>query len=491
MKDLKEKAIRGSVARLSAQIVYFVVRVGALMVLARLLDPKDFGLVGMVTAFSGVLYLFRDFGLSSATVQHVDVTEEQISTLFWINIAVGALLTLAMIILAPFLANFYHERRLLWVTIALASGFLVNAIGVQHSALLQRELRFTALAVIQTVSLIASTAIGIGAALLGWGYWSLVVMTLALTIISTAGCWVATGWIPGMPRRHCGIHAMMRFGGMVTLTGLVVYVAYNLDKVLLGRFWGAEALGIYGRSYQIITLPTDNLNTAIGEVAFAALSRIQNDPIRLRNYFLKGHSLVITLSVPLTLMIAFFSNDLISVVLGPKWNGATEILRYLSPTILIFAVINPIGWLLFSMGKVGRCLKVGSLMVPVLTAAYLWGLPRGPKGVAIGLSTAMALWTIPHIMLGVHGTGISLGDILRALIRPLTSGIVSAVLALAISLSVGVAFSPLARLLLEGTILFGSYAGILLYVMGQKDFYFELLRGLRRSSVEPTAAVST
>ena len=478
-------------ARVSAQIVYFVVRVGALMILARLLDPKDFGLVGMVTAFSGVLYLFRDFGLSSATVQRVDVTEEQISTLFWINVVVGVFLTLALMILAPFLAKFYHERRLLWVSIVLASGFLTNAIGVQHSALLQRQMRFTALAVIQTVSLIVSTAIGIGAALFGWGYWALVVMTVTLPIISTAGCWFAASWIPGMPRKQCGIRSMMRFGGMVTLTGLVVYVAYNLDKVLLGRFWGAEALGLYGRSYQIINLPTENLNSAIGEVAFAALSRIQDDPIRLKNYFLKGHSLVITSSVPLTLMIAFFSNDLIAVVLGPKWNGATEILRYLAPTILIFAVINPIGWLLFAAGKVGRTLKVGLLLVPVVTVGYLWGLPHGPKGVALGLSGAMALWTIPHIALGVYGTIISLRDILQSMVRPLVSGAVATLAALATTMSVGSALSPLPRLVLEGTILFGVYAGMLLYVMGQKDFYFELVRGLRGSSAEPTTAVLT
>ena len=289
MKDLKERAIRGSVARVSSQIVYFALRVGALMVLARLLDPKDFGLVGMVTAFTGVLTLFRDFGLSTATVQSVDVTEEQVSTLFWINILVGAILTIGLIVVAPLVAAFYHESRLFWVTIALASGFLLNAAGVQHSALLQREMRFTALAIIQIISLVVSTVLGIGAALAGFGYWALVIMTVTLPLVSSVCFWLATAWIPGMPRRRAGIRSMMRFGGAITLVGLIVYIAYNLDKVLLGRFWGAEVLGIYGRSYQIINLPTDNLNSAVGEVAFAALSRIQGDPIRLRNYFLKGH----------------------------------------------------------------------------------------------------------------------------------------------------------------------------------------------------------
>jgi len=159
MKDLKEKTIRGGLARLSAQMAQFALRLGSLMVLARLLGPKEFGLVGMVTAFTGVLTLFRDFGLSSAAIQRKTVTDEQISTLFWINVLVGLLLTLVSVGMAPAIAAFYHEPRLVKVTAVLAIGFLFNAAGVQHSVLLQREMRFTALAVIGTVSMIVGTAI--------------------------------------------------------------------------------------------------------------------------------------------------------------------------------------------------------------------------------------------------------------------------------------------------------------------------------------------
>src|SRR5579864_1535682 len=148
MKDLKEKTIRGGLARLCAQGADFTLRLVSLMVLARLLGPKDFGLVGMVTAFTGVLTMFRDFGLSAAAIQRPIVTEEQISTLFWINISVGAGLTVVTVAMAPVIAAFYHEPRLLGVTAALASSFLLNAAGVQHGALLQRQMRFTTLAVI-------------------------------------------------------------------------------------------------------------------------------------------------------------------------------------------------------------------------------------------------------------------------------------------------------------------------------------------------------
>ena len=167
MKDLKQKTIRVGLARLCAQAANFLLRVGSLDGIGPTPGPKDFGLVGMVTAFTGVLSLFRDFGLSSAAVQRATVTEEQISTLFWINVLVGALLALMTVATAPVIAAFYHEPRLFAVTAVLAAGFLFNALGIQHSALLQRQMRFTALAVINTLGMIVGTAIAIGGAKAG------------------------------------------------------------------------------------------------------------------------------------------------------------------------------------------------------------------------------------------------------------------------------------------------------------------------------------
>src|SRR5882724_10234393 len=202
MQDLKEKTIRGGFARMVAQAANFVFRIGSLMILARLLDPKDFGLVGMVTAFTGVLNLFRDFGLSTAAVQRATVSEEQMSTLYWINILAGAFLTILLAALAPFVVRFYHEPHLFWVTIVLAGGFLINSAGVQHSALLQRHMRFTALATIEVISLAASISIGISMALLGYAYWALVASTVCGPLVTTICLWFATGWVPGMPKRN-------------------------------------------------------------------------------------------------------------------------------------------------------------------------------------------------------------------------------------------------------------------------------------------------
>lgn len=492
MKDLKARAIRGGFAKICSQGANFALRVGSLMVLARLLDPKDFGLVGMVTAFTGVLGLFRDFGLSSATVQRVEVTDEQISTLFWINCLVGATIWLLMAAVSPFVASFYREPRLLWVTIVLAMGFLFNAVGVQHSAMLQRQMRFTSLASIDIISLVASIAVGVGMALHGFKYWSLVAMTVVSPLVTSASLWLATGWIPGPPHKRVGIHGMMRFGGTITLNGLVVYIAYNLEKVLLGRFWGAETVGIYGRAYQLINLPTDNLNSAVGEVAFSVLSRVQKDVNRLRSYFLKGYSLVLALTVPITVACALFGSDLISVLLGPKWKEAVPIFQLLAPTILMFAMMNPFSWLLFSLGWVQRSLKIALVIAPLAIGAYLIGLPYGPKGVALAYSTAMGIWLVPHILWCIHGTNISFRDILNVVRRPVLSAGVAAALAFGVQFQYGGLFSPIVRLMSGCGILFGIYALMLLYVMGQKAFYLDLIRGLSgRASVDEKTLVLT
>jgi O-antigen/teichoic acid export membrane protein len=480
MQNLKQLAIRGGLARLCGQGANFVIRVGSLMILARLLTPNDFGLVGMVAAFTGVLHLLRDFGLSSAAIQRATITNEQISTLFWINMLVGAVLGLLTVAMAPVAVVFYHEPRLLSITAVLATGFVFNAAGVQHSALLQRQMRFTAFATISVVSWTIASAIAIAGAKAGYGYWALVAMTVSVPLFGTIGYWVCTGWMPSMPRKRTGIRSLLRFGGTVSLNGLIAYLGYNSDKILIGRFCGANALGIYGRAYQLTNIPTDNLNSAVGEVAFSALSRLQNDPIRLRSYFLKGYSLVLAVTLPLTIACMAFANDIVFVLLGPKWMGAVNILRLLAPTILIFAIINPLGWLLYSLGLVRRSLNIALAFFPTIVAGYVIGLLYGPSGVAFAYSAVMLLWVTPFVAWCVRGTAVSFSDVMRVLIRPLASGILAGGLSYALGMSFGQSLTPLPRLILESSALLITFYALLLFVAGQKTLYLDLIRGMRK-----------
>lgn len=484
MKDLKARTLRGGIARSCSVGARFGLRLVTLMILARLLGPKDFGLVGMVTAFTGVLEIFRDFGLSAATVQRVSVTEAQISILFWINVAFGAILALIMAAMAPVIGAFYHEPRLPLVTVVLAFGLLLNAAGVQHSALLQREMRFTTLAAIEVISLVVSGLIGILGAKVGYGYWALVAMTVALPLTTTIGVWCATRWIPGPPRRKTGIRSMVRFGGTVTVTGLAFYLANNLDKVLLGRFWGVDALGLYGRAYQLINIPTTNLNSAAGEVAFSALSRLQDDPVRRRSYFLKGFSLVLGMTMPITIACALFANDVIVALLGPKWREAAPIFRLMVPTIFVLSIANPLAWLLLASGRIKRQFQMCMVLAPAMTLGCIIGLPFGPKGVAAGYSIVMTLWLFPVIAWTVHGTEISFWDVVKAIAPPFISSAAAGVLALVVGRVFVSTSSPLTRLMVESAVLVAAFFGSILLVEGQRSLYLGLLSSIFGSSRE-------
>jgi len=305
-----------------------------------------------------------------------------------------------------------------------------------------------------------------------------VVSAVLSAVVNPAMMWLIVPWRPDLPSRKAGVGRMLRFGGTVTLNSLVVYVAYNLDKILLGRFWGAEALGLYTRAYQLINIPTAQLNAAIGGVAFSALSRLQEDTARYKNYFLKGYSLVVGLTAPITLFMAAFADDIIRVVLGPHWEGVTVIFRLLTPTVLFFGIINPLAWLLMSNGMQQRSLSLALVLAPLCIASYVVGLPYGSTGVALAYSATLMLWLVPHMIWALKGTGISPGELFLTMWPPLGSAVIAAVAAYAVQNLLVHFGSAIARLALAGSVMSVVYIVTLLVVMGQRAFYFGLLSQL-------------
>ena len=256
--DVKQRMARGGAVTLTSQAVRVALRTGSIMILARLLTPNEFGIVAMATMFTGLLEMFKDAGLSAAAVQQETISHEQMSALFWVNLAVGGLLALVTAAVAPVLASFYQQPDLNSITLWLSLTFLLTGAAVQHQVILQRNMSFGVLAAIEIVALLLSVCIGVTMALLHAGLWALVGMALALPLANSIGLWFATGWVPDPPRRVSSVKPLLRFGGTFMVNTFVIYVAYNLDKVLLGKLWGAEQLGIYGRAYQLANMPTEN-----------------------------------------------------------------------------------------------------------------------------------------------------------------------------------------------------------------------------------------
>jgi PST family polysaccharide transporter len=476
---LKLRTIRGVAAKLIGQFASLLLRLGSLIVLARLLDPGDFGLVAMVTVIAGVFNIFVSAGLSAATVQRLEVSHEQVSALFWITFGIGLLLAILCLVIAPFLSAFYHEAKAGLIIATLAPTFVFNSLSVHHLALLQRQMRYVQISAIEFGSQLASAATGILMALAGFGYWALVASLIAVSVCLTMGAWAATGWVPSLPRRDSGVSSMLQFGTTITLINLVVYTGYNLDKVLLGRYFGPDALGLYGRAYQLVQIPTDVLNATFGSVTFSALARLQNDPARFRSYFLKSYSLVVSITLPTTMLGVALADDIVLVVLGPKWHEAAAVFRLLAPTILVFGIINPLPWLLDSVGLQVRTLSASLAVAAVASVSYLIGIPYGPKGVALTYSVAMSLWLVPHVFWCVRDTVISAGDILSAASRPLLWAILATSAAFIVRHYAAPIQYPLLRLSLASATMGIIYILALLFIMRQKDFYLALLKSFK------------
>jgi O-antigen/teichoic acid export membrane protein len=168
------------------------------------------------------------------------------------------------------------------------------------------------------------------------------------------------------------------------------------------------------------------------------------------------------------------------VLLGPKWQASTAIVRLLAPTIAVFAVINPMGWLIYSLGLVRRSLKIALVFTPLMVLGCILGLPYGAEGVAFAYSAVMVLWMVPHVAWCVHGTAISLRDVAATVIRPLASGVVAGAVGYAVRVMCGEFLSPLPRLILESGVLAATFFVVLIFVAGQKALYVDLLRGLSR-----------
>ena len=475
-KDLKRRSARGATVSMGAQAAKFALRTGSMMLLARLLTPGDFGLQGMIVAMTGFLTLFKDIGLSTVTVQREVVTHDETSTLFWINALIGVLLAGFLMALSPVVAAFYRENRLYWMTIVSASAFLFNGVAVQHLALLQRELKFFALAIVEVVALSVSAAVGIGMAMLGFRYWSLVGMVVSEPIVTAIASWIAMPWLPGLPKRCRDLRVMLRFGGTLTANSLVVFLAFNFEKVLLGRFLGAETLGLYGRGYQLARLPTDQVTAGIAGVAVASLSKVQNEPQRLCNAFLTIYAAVVSVSIPIMVCCAVFSNEIVRFVLGPAWGESAVILRLLTPSIFVFSLINPLAWLMIASGRARRSLNIALLIAPCMIVAVILGLRFGASGVAVAFSTVMVLLLVPIMMWARAGTAIKLGALWATIMPAFVSGVVAGLIGIIASTPLRGALPSLLVLLVGSGLTFAVYILVLVVGLDQKALCNNLFR---------------
>lgn len=419
-RSLGRSVARGGVVTVAGQAVRLVLQFASLAVLARLLSPSAFGYVAMVMAIVGIAELVREFGLSKAAVQAPVLSRGQRDNLFWLNTGLGVVLSAIVFATAPLVAAFYGEPVLDPVTRSLAAVFLLNGFAAQFRASLQRDLRFTILAVFETLGPAVGLAGAVVVALLGGSYWALVVQQLVTTVVVTIGPACAAGWWPGLPRRAESIRPMIGYGGSLFGTQALTYIGNNVDTVVIGMTVGPTAAGLYNRVFQLVKLPVSQLNAPVARVALPVLARIQDEPDRYARYLLRGQLVLLNLLVPALALAWAVAEPLILVVLGDSWNDAVPIFSLL----VLGGVFQAIGfvqnWVFTSSGKTGQQLRLNLVTRPVFVLAVLVGSMWGVVGVAAGyaltaaLQWPVALWWAGRAMPAAR-VGRLFGNALRAI----------------------------------------------------------------------------
>jgi PST family polysaccharide transporter len=399
--DLGGRSTRGGAVTAAAQAVKLLISTAAMVVVARLLTPQDYGLIGMVAILVNFIGMFQYLGLSTATIKWSKLNHQQVSTLFWINLALSAAVSLVTLASGPLLAWFYQEPRLVWITIAYAFSLLLTGLYIQHTAILIRQMRFVAIAIVEITSMAIGLAAAIWAAWFGAGYWALVLNQLVMSLVTLVGIWVACGWRPGLPARSTGVRSMLSYGGNLTGYDLMTFLSRNLDNALIGRFWGAHQLGIYSRAYQMLLMPLSNLNTPLATVAVPALSRLADSPERYRAAYLRILEKIAMITMPGIVFMIATSDWLVVFLLGAQWHDSARIFMLLGMTALIQPVTGTCAWLFVTQGRAREKLKWGLMGGAIAIVAIVIGLPWGATGVAASygaadlfISTPLLFWYV-------------------------------------------------------------------------------------------------
>lgn len=471
---LRQKALGGAGATVTSQVGIYGIQMLGTIVLARLLTPGDFGLVAMVTAFSLLLQNFGMRGFTEATIQAETVNHRDTSTLFWIHVILSTVLALLFITLAPLLAWFYGEPRLIGITVVIAVSFVFVALSTQHLALLSRNLYFYRIAGNEVAAAVLAQVVAILMALQGLEYWALVGRRVVPLAAMAAGAWILCRWVPGLPAISTAIKSMLGFGMSTYGNFAMNYFSRNLDKILIGWRHGARPLGHYERAYYLFVMPVNQLSYPLTNVAVASLSRIRDDRERFRSNYLESLAMLALIGMPASAVLTLTGKDLLLLLLGPQWQMAGEIFTVFGPCIGITLVYGTHGWLHLALGRADRWFRWGVIELLVTVACFVAGLPFGAIGVAAAYTVSFYVLTGP----GLWYAGRPAGFTLRELLSPLwghafsaaAAGAVSGYILYSVEWTSGLygSWNTVARILTASTLCLGLHISVLICLFDGK-----------------------
>ena len=435
---LRETVASGISNFLIIRAAIMAVQVVSTFVLARILQPADFGLAAMAATVTGLLGIVGDGGISTAVIQRKELKHEDLSSAFWLNAGVGFVLMAAAWVVAWPTALFYEQPALFAVLLAAGLAFPLGAFVNLQSAILARRLEFRKQATLQVLGMLATAAAGILMAVLGAGYWALILAAPVGSLLIVLPAWRRTRWLPSFTFRTKRTREILLFGGATTLFAILWYCARQGDNVLIGKVWGKDALGFYVKAYGLLMLPIMTITQPFSSAVLPTLSRLQEEPEAFERVFHRATALIVYMAMPVAIFSIVCADVAIRVLYGTQWAESVPIFRALAFSAPIQPVLACLGWLFVAKGNVWRQVGVGAVNLVVLVTAFWIGLPRGPLGVAVAYSVAMAgVLFLPNLLYATRVAGVAASPMAMHYLRTLPHSAGMAAMLLALRLAFG------------------------------------------------------
>lgn len=410
-------ALRGGLATLLGQWSRVACQLIGLVVLSRLVAPTEFGKFAMIVALAGIATIFSDFGLSLAALRAPKLSRVESSNLFWMNVVVGFAATTVFFLSAPLIAAFYEEPSLTHYIRMISPIFALNGLAVQHKALLNRALRFKALAVSEATGQFAGVFLAIALAIAGAGIEALVAQQLLASALTTALAIGLTRWLPRLPSRT-PMGSFIRFGSATTGTQVLNYVSSNVDNVAIGRVWGAAILGVYSRAFQIFALPLQQLAAPMTRVAVPILAAAETED-RFRELVQKAHLLLCYILLLSLALIAGAASPLVEIVLGDGWSDAAKYMQVLAAGGAFQVLGYAYYWAFLTKARMRELLVCESVGRTVMVLVIIIAVDFGPTLVAGAYAFGLFfIWLVTTIF-GAPRVGLSRRAIVASAGRPL------------------------------------------------------------------------
>jgi PST family polysaccharide transporter len=388
---------RGVAISFAAQFTRFGLQFVSSVIMARLLMPEEFGVVAMAYPIIAFMQLFVDLGLTQATVQRREISQAELSFMFWICVAASILVGLLVISTAPLAGAFYHEPRVEGVLMGLGAISMLGGFYSQHTALLNRHMRFLPIGVSEVGGYLIGAIAGIVAAHAGCSYWSVVISQGVTTGASMVFTWAFSRWIPSRPGRVTSAKSLLGFGGNITAYNIINYFARNLDNILIGRYLGEYPLGLYDRAYRLLILPLGQVTAPLSRVATPLLARTLHESAEYRHGYARMLETSLLLTYPTVIFAGINRLNLIRTILSEKWIGSAEIFGVLAIGALFAPISNSTGWLLTTQNRTREMRNYGAFSSLAFVLSFVVGLRGGALGVAecyiaVGCVQGPLLW---------------------------------------------------------------------------------------------------